>query len=71
MLYELFEFVGKGNGDHGSEWKRVAIERNKRAALDAASRHRSTRPSSRFRMFASRSANSIGRLLWEFPPLNA
>ena len=69
-LYELFELVGQGNGDYGSEWKRIAVRHDPFAAKSISNLHRTESPNAHFRMFFAKSASSVGKLLWDFPPLN-
>jgi hypothetical protein len=71
-MYELFEMVGEGRGDYGSPWLRVAVVIGTRdAAKGLAAEKRAEKPAAHFHMFASKSQRSIGRLLWDFPPLTA
>lgn len=70
MLYELFHYVGRGHGDYGSEWKRIACCPSLDAAQRAADQQRTADRNGHYRLYTAPS-HGIGRLVRDFPPLSA
>ena len=68
--HEVFQYVGKGHGDYGSEWKRIAVCPSLDVAQSEADQQRVKTRNGHFRIYSA-PKSGVGRLVRDFPPLNA
>jgi hypothetical protein len=64
--YEVFEYVGRGNGDYGTEWARVACRPTIKGAVSFADLRREAFPDKTLRIMTA-PARGVGRLVADLP----